>query len=187
MLQVTTGWAAPETIDTTERVAALAEKSGNLMQLFGCRYKGCDRQYLGRLTRRWSVCRPATRSRRSRKQSHESRGRTLPAIDNSLLAWRPCRRREALYSRVRFFVDPGFRRFPGAAARARPDSSAPRFTSSGNGPLWAFGTASYNAWTLGRADLARERMDQMIAAAECSRPARPSDIRGYAPHNFGVT
>ncbi len=33
MLQVTRGYAAPETIDATERAAALAEKSGNLKQL----------------------------------------------------------------------------------------------------------------------------------------------------------
>ena len=33
MLQVTRGYAAPETIDATERAAALAEKSGNLTQL----------------------------------------------------------------------------------------------------------------------------------------------------------
>src|SRR5580704_4345746 len=33
MLWVTRGYAAPETIDATERAAALAEKSGNLAQL----------------------------------------------------------------------------------------------------------------------------------------------------------
>jgi hypothetical protein len=32
MLQMTTGWAAPETVDASERIAALAEKSGNLTQ-----------------------------------------------------------------------------------------------------------------------------------------------------------
>ena len=33
MLQVTRGWAAAETVEVVERVAALAEKSGNLTQL----------------------------------------------------------------------------------------------------------------------------------------------------------
>jgi tetratricopeptide (TPR) repeat protein len=33
MLQMTKGWAAPETVDAAERIAALAEKSGNLTHL----------------------------------------------------------------------------------------------------------------------------------------------------------
>ena len=74
MLYVTRGYAAPETIDATERAAALAEKSGNLTQLVnsaaGERSQRC---YLGRLTRRRCACRPGARACPSRRQSQQSR------------------------------------------------------------------------------------------------------------------
>lgn len=72
---------------------------------------------------------------------------------------------------LKLFDAPGFRQVPGAEARARPDSSAPRFTSSGNAPaLWTFGTASHRAWLLGRSEMARERMAQVAAAVDVNNP-----------------
>jgi len=48
---------------------------------------------------------------------------------------------------LEFFGDPDFRQVPGMAVAA-------------------FGVGSYNAWTLGRADLASERQSQMMRIAE---------------------
>jgi len=52
---------------------------------------------------------------------------------------------------LKFFDDPVYRRGPGAA-------------------LWTFGIASRNAWMLGHADVARDRMTQMMAAAKQDNP-----------------
>ena len=49
-----------------------------------------------------------------------------------------------------FFAAPGFRQFPGYA-------------------VFAFGVASWNAWALGRADVARDRMAQAMVAADTPR------------------
>jgi tetratricopeptide (TPR) repeat protein len=54
-----------------------------------------------------------------------------------------------------FFDDPAFRQDPEG------------------GPIAVFGWASFNAWVLGRADLARERLANMKAAV---RPANPHDL-----------
>jgi tetratricopeptide (TPR) repeat protein len=51
---------------------------------------------------------------------------------------------------LKFFDDPGLKQFPAAA--------------------FAFGHASLNAWMLGRADTARERQVQMMAAASGNHP-----------------
>src|SRR5262249_4530512 len=52
---------------------------------------------------------------------------------------------------LKFFDDPGFRRYPGAA-------------------VLAFAYASWNAAMLGRADVARERMARMMAAVNGNNP-----------------
>jgi tetratricopeptide (TPR) repeat protein len=52
---------------------------------------------------------------------------------------------------LRFFADPGFRQVPAAGALA-------------------LSFASHNAWHFGRAELARKRIAQMIAAANASNP-----------------
>ena len=53
---------------------------------------------------------------------------------------------------LKFFDDPGFRQYPIRGCHS------------------AFGSASYNAWMLGRADVAREREAQMMAAADRNNP-----------------
>jgi tetratricopeptide (TPR) repeat protein len=62
---------------------------------------------------------------------------------------------------LNFFADPGFRQLPAAV------------------PL-AFGFASHNAWHLGRAELARERIAQMMAAANASNPFELAFASGFA-------
>jgi len=55
----------------------------------------------------------------------------------------------------KLFDDPGFRQSPG-------------------GLVTAFGSASLNAWILGRIDLARERIAQMLAMVDANNPYRLS-------------
>jgi tetratricopeptide (TPR) repeat protein len=52
---------------------------------------------------------------------------------------------------LKFFDDPGFRLYPGATTVS-------------------FGYGALNAWLLGRADVARERMARMMAAADANTP-----------------
>jgi len=61
---------------------------------------------------------------------------------------------------LQFFDDPGFRREFGLVA------------------VLAFAFASHNAWVIGRTDLARQRMTQMIAAAI----HRPYEVGGTWLH-----
>jgi hypothetical protein len=58
---------------------------------------------------------------------------------------------------LKLFDYPAFRQVPGAA-------------------LWTFAQASYNAWILGRADVARERMARMMAA-----------VNGNNPHDLAIS
>ena len=58
MLSITTGYAAPETIDAVERAAPLAEKSSSLAELINwVGSRCCHRRHLGRLARRRYACR----------------------------------------------------------------------------------------------------------------------------------
>jgi tetratricopeptide (TPR) repeat protein len=147
MLQVTR-WAAPETIDAIERFAALAEKSGNLTQLFGV------------VSRRVVIANTSGDLHTGGVLADQVLDLAVREGSPTSLAVAHCQQMINRFWRgdlagaekhytagLRFFFEPGFGRlFPGGA-------------------LWTFGQASYNAWMLGRADVARERMAEMIAAA----------------------
>lgn len=66
---------------------------------------------------------------------------------------------------LKFFDDAAFRQVPGAAS-------------------WTFGIASYNAWLLGRPDVARERMVSIASAVSENRPY-DKRYQVYAPPKFG--
>ena len=172
MLYVTRGYAAAETTDAIKRAAVLAEKSGNLTQLVG--------SALG------SILAPLSSGDLPIAGMLADRALELALREGSTsaLAMAHAFQTVTRYSRgdlvgtekyykagLAFFDDPGFRQVPGAGARARPDPSVPRFTSSGNTPaLLTFGQAALNAWILGRADVARERMAGTMAAADANNP-----------------
>jgi tetratricopeptide (TPR) repeat protein len=152
LLQVTRGYAAPETSEATARAAALAEKSGNLAQLVGW------------VASRWIVAHDSgdlTAESALADQMLELAAREgSPTSLASAHAAQVLTRyllcdlagvEEHFTAGLEFFDDPGFRRYPGAAA----------------------GTVAYaamNAWRLGRAEAARERMARMISAAETNTP-----------------
>ena len=156
MLYFTNGYSAPETIDATKRAEALAEKSGNLTLLV-----------------HWAT---------SRGQSALFSG-DLPAaatladqaLEFALRDGRPTN--PAYHIGAMHLLQLMTRRFRGDLAGAEKHFTAglkffddPGFQVLSVGALAAFANASWNAWTLGRADVAREREAQMMAAANQNNP-----------------
>jgi tetratricopeptide (TPR) repeat protein len=153
MLQMTTGWAASETVDARERTVALAEKSGNLTQL--------GNSLWSRGFTAWASGDFSTASALADQTLELALREGNPAI----LAYRHMLQMIVHFSRsdivgaehyfttgLKFIDDPDFRQ-------------APMISAVG---LLNYGT--YIAWTLGRADVARERCAQMMAAARANNP-----------------
>jgi tetratricopeptide (TPR) repeat protein len=152
MLQMTRGQAAPEAVEAAERSGALTEKSGNLAQLIDltisrgfAAYSASDLPTAGMLA-----------DRALELAVREGSPTSLGRVHNLQMQTRASRGDLAGVEKhftigLKFFDDPGFRRFPGAA-------------------LAAFAHASRNAWLCGRADVARERDVQMTAIANANHP-----------------
>jgi len=155
MLHVTRGWAAPETLTHAERTGILAEKSGNLRQLVGSMTLRCLHAYIaGDLLMAAALADQALEL--------ASREMNLTALANLHMMELVIRHQRGdltgaekyFANGLQFFEDPGFKRNPNG------------------GVIVVFGTASCNAWLLGRADVARKRMALMRAAVN---PANPHD------------
>jgi class 3 adenylate cyclase/tetratricopeptide (TPR) repeat protein len=150
MLWVTRGYAAPETIDATERVAALAERSGNLAQLVKLMASRIMTAYISGDLSAASMLADQLLELAVREGSPTSLGlghayQVFTRYQRGDLAGAE---RHFIAGR-KFFNDPGVRQTPGATVAA-------------------FGHASWNAWALGRAEVARERKTQMMAAANAN-------------------
>ena len=148
MLWVTMAYSAPETIEATERAAALAEKSGNLAQIVDLMVsKGVTALNRGDITAACALADPALDfALRDGTPTSLGMARALQMytrFESGDLAGVE----EHFIAGLKFFDDPGYRRHPGATTGA-------------------FATAAVNAWLLGRGDVARERMARMIAAAD---------------------
>ena len=161
-LQFTRGYAAPETREATERAALLAEKGGNLTQLGNWMRSRC-------ITALISGDFPAAGTLAD--QALELAVRETSPIS---LGVAHCLQIIAHYWRadlagvekhftagLKFFDDPGFRRFPDVA-------------------IPTFGYTSWTAWALGRADVAREREARMMAAANGNSPYQVAFSGYYA-------
>ncbi len=153
MLRVTKGYAAPETIAATDRAAALAEKSGNLAQLVNWVGSRCFTAFnSGDLPAAGALADQALEL-----ALREGSPISLASAHGTQILTRYWRGDLAGVEKhfttgLKFFDDPGFiKRYPGAAVAI-------------------FGTASHNAWTLGQADVARERMARMMAGVNESNP-----------------
>ncbi len=105
------GYAAPETVDASECVAALAEKSGNLTQLVNSLViEMFHRLRHGRFVRRRRACRPVAGACPSRRQSSHSCERAY--VSNWRRALQPGDLAGAEHhftTGLKFFDDPGFR------------------------------------------------------------------------------
>jgi class 3 adenylate cyclase/tetratricopeptide (TPR) repeat protein len=145
----TKGWSAPETIHAIERAAALAEQSGNLKQLIDLMIsRGGTMVFSGAL-----VAASALADRALELALREGSPMSLGRVHTLQLYTRHLRgdlagAEKHFTAGLKLFYDPGLR------------GGVPL------GSLTAFGIASWNAWILGRADVAREREVQMMAVAD---------------------
>jgi class 3 adenylate cyclase/tetratricopeptide (TPR) repeat protein len=153
MLNVTRGFGAPETNDATERAAALAEKSGNLTRLVrSVSSKSITALFLGDLPTAGALADQAL------EFAIREGGPTI--LGNV----------HGLQSTTRYYLGD----FAGAekhftAALVFFDASGFRDQHGGT-VAGGFGFASLNAWYLGRFDVARERVVQMMATVNESNP-----------------
>jgi tetratricopeptide (TPR) repeat protein len=144
VLWITRGWAAPEAVNATERAAALAERSGNLGQLISLVLtKGINALVSGD-----SSAAGALADRALELALREGNPIRIGVTHTFQVMTRHTRgdlagAEEHYSTGLKYFDDPGFKL-----------TREPR--------LATFAYASFNAWMLGRADVARERMSRMI-------------------------
>jgi class 3 adenylate cyclase/tetratricopeptide (TPR) repeat protein len=146
MLWVTRGFS-PETIAAGERAAALAEKSGDLAQLCNWIRSRCLAALNAGDLRTATTLGDQALELALREGSPNSVGRAHMLQLNTCF-WRGdlAGVEKHFAAALEFFDHPGLTHYPGSAV----------FTLS---------IASWNAWMLGRAELARERKARMIATA----------------------
>jgi tetratricopeptide (TPR) repeat protein len=152
MLTATRGHAAPETIEAIERLAAVAEKGGHLKQLvnmlssrFMGMYMSGNHQEIGIIADQALelAIREGSPSSLALAYDHQILARftvgDFAGVEKQFAQW------------LRYCDDPEFKRktIPGTA-------------------VVPFGYASWNAWMLGRSDVARAREARMMAAAEAN-------------------
>jgi class 3 adenylate cyclase/tetratricopeptide (TPR) repeat protein len=151
MLHLMRGYAAPETREATERASVLAEKSGNLAQLFSW------------MMSRWLVAHDsgdlptevALADQAFELAIREGSPTSLGFAHASQILTRYLLGDLAGVEKhftagLEFFDAPGFRQVAGGAP--------------------TFGYASFNSWMLGRADVARQREARMMAAIDRNIP-----------------
>ena len=163
MLNLTRGIAAPETIEAIERMAVLAEESGNLKLLVDLMIrKGFAAYFSGDL--------PAASA-----LADQTLDLAIRDGQSAGLAYAHFLQLTTRYQRAdfvgaeqhftegyRYFDDPDFRQAVGAAA------------------VSAFAVASWTAWILGRADVARRRLAEMTATANENNPFHVALTKCYA-------
>jgi class 3 adenylate cyclase/tetratricopeptide (TPR) repeat protein len=144
MLWTTRGFATPETVDSIERATALAQKTGNLKQLLNLALaKGVNAMNAGNLPVARALAEEALDlALRQDNPIFVGVAHTFQVMARHFSA--DLNGAEKHYTAgLKFFEDPSFKL-----------TREPR--------LSAFAYASWNAWMLGRADVARERMARMI-------------------------
>ena len=152
MLYVTKGYAAPETINATDRATDLAERSGNRQQLINWATARCSSTLV-------SGDLPAAGTLANQALDLALRGGSsanLAAVYQLQIITRHMGgdlfgAEDHFAAGLQFFNDPTFRRVPAAS-------------------VVGIGVASWNAWLLGRADVARDREAQMTAAINGNNP-----------------
>jgi tetratricopeptide (TPR) repeat protein len=152
MLRITTGPSSPESVDACARAIALAKKSGNLSQLVSLmQARGYAAHHVGDFESAATLA-DQTLELAEREGNPTNLGLayhlqvTVRNVRGDLAG------AEEHFARgLKFFEDATIWPFPFAH-------------------LASFGIASWNAWALGRSDLARERLARMMAAANQNNP-----------------
>jgi class 3 adenylate cyclase/tetratricopeptide (TPR) repeat protein len=156
MLHMTQGWAAPKAAEAAERIGLLAEKSGDLRRLVESLSLRCFQALIaGDLSTAAALADQALEL--ARREGNPTSLALLHSHEVLVRFYRGDLAGAEKYftTGLKFFDDPGFRQLPSGPAIA------------------AFGWASWTAWMLGRADVARERLAKMRLAV---RPANPHDL-----------
>jgi tetratricopeptide (TPR) repeat protein len=152
MLYLTEGYAAPKMGHAIEQATALAEKTGNLTQLVAwtlrkwlAPFNSGDLPFAAALADQTLELAVREGSPRNVAMAHAIQILTGQNRGDLLGA------DQHYTAGLKFFDDSAFRQVPGAAS-------------------WTFGLASYNAWLLGRPDVARERMVSIVSAVSENKP-----------------
>jgi class 3 adenylate cyclase/ABC-type lipoprotein export system ATPase subunit len=153
MLHVARGWAAPETADAVERVNRLAEKSGDLRELVGSMVGRCLLAYIGGDYATAGALADHTLA----LAQHEGTHTNLAYVH--MLQICICFQRGDLAGSEKYFAA-GLEFFDDFRFRQNPNGGA----------IVVFGTAAWNAWMLGRVEVARQRMAKAMAAVNAANP-----------------
>jgi class 3 adenylate cyclase/tetratricopeptide (TPR) repeat protein len=153
MVRMIRGSGVPEIADATERIMTLAEKSGNLAGLhFSMLMRGVGAFVAGDYASATALAdQTLTLAQRARNPTllANSYGEQLMVrFFRGDLAGAE----QHFQAGIEFFNDPLFKRNPRG------------------GPVEGFGYAALNAWRLGRPEIARQRLAQMMAAVDRSNP-----------------
>jgi class 3 adenylate cyclase/tetratricopeptide (TPR) repeat protein len=153
MLQMTRGWAASQTVYAVERIAELAEKGGNLTR-FGnsIAAKSFTAWISGDLLAAEALADHALKLALRDGNPIVLAYRYM--LQMIVRFWRGdlAGAEKNFITGLEFFKNPRFRQNPVGAAIA------------------AYGYASYTAWALGRADVARNRMAEMMSVVNANNP-----------------
>jgi tetratricopeptide (TPR) repeat protein len=144
MIHVTRGWAAPEAAATAERIELLARKSGDLRRLVGSMTGRCFQALIvGALSNAAALADEALELARRE-------GNSLALAFLHLQQLMVHFYRGDLAGAEEYFTT-GLKFFDGLVLKKNPVGNA----------IAVFGHASWTAWMLGRADVARERLVKM--------------------------
>jgi len=156
MLHMTRGWAAPETMEVAERAGILAEKGGNLRQLVGSMTSRCLHAFI-------SADLSIAGALADQALELALRGANPTVLANLHMMQLVIRHARGDLAGAEKYFTAGLEFFDDADFRQNPNGGA----------IVVFGTTSRNAWMLGRADAARERIVKMMAFVN---PANPHDL-----------
>jgi tetratricopeptide (TPR) repeat protein len=156
MIHMTRGWAAAEAAEAAERIGLLAQRSGDLRQLVVPMTGRCFQALIvGALSNAAALADEALELARREGNPTELAVLHLQQLMVHFYRGDLAGAEGYFTTGLKFFDDPGFRQIPTGSAIA------------------AFGYASWTAWMLGRADVARERLAKMRLAVN---PANPHDL-----------
>jgi class 3 adenylate cyclase/tetratricopeptide (TPR) repeat protein len=157
MLLMTRGWVSPEAVEAAARVRVLAERSGNLQQLVSSMGMRCFHAFLaGHLTAATAL-------------ADEALELAQGDVDSSIVA-----HLHLIEVLVRFYRGDLGGAEKHFAAGLRVFGDADFSQSHLGGRIAMYGWASFNAWMLGRAHDARERLVKMKAAVNLTNPHDPA-------------
>jgi hypothetical protein len=157
MLWFTAGQTGPQTIDAIDRAGVLAEKSGNLKQLVDLMVPRVTAYINSGDLQAGAAFADRALGLALREGTAANIGRVHALqIQVRFSMGDLAGAEERFMAGHKFFGDPEFVRLPA-------------------GPMLVFGFGSWNAWTLGRADVAREREARLMAVG--NTPVREGVVR----------